>query len=139
MVPSVTYAIEFARMTTTQLEQLDAIIARVLRRALGLPKHALTKAVLVECGIPFMEVTRHCSLLKFLARFEKLPHIPPTDHPLRVLFHLNQLHEQKAEFLYRPYLREAQEYLDKYGPVYVPSPFSSAFVISKGVLKWMIG
>jgi len=71
MVPSVTYAIEFARMTTTQLEQLDAIIARVLRRALGLPKHAPTKAVLVECGIPFMEVTRHCSLLKFLARFEK--------------------------------------------------------------------
>lgn len=112
LLPSVSYAIAFARMTTEDLHQIDAVVARTLRAALGLPRHAPTLAVLVECGIPTLEAVRQCSVMRFHTRLLALP----SGHPLRDPFHLDHDFKSKSA-MFRSLSEEAKEYVAQHGPV----------------------
>jgi endonuclease/exonuclease/phosphatase family metal-dependent hydrolase len=76
---SLTYCVSFLNLSDAKLDALDHIVARPLRRSLGLPLHADTRSVLVECAIPRMrhlvETLRH----RFLSKIQ----ISPPTHPSR--------------------------------------------------------
>jgi len=64
LVPQIAYSLPWVRLSRERMERLEAMIARPLRRCLGLPRHSSTEAVLYEFGVPKLAELRKRMLMR---------------------------------------------------------------------------
>ena len=84
LIPVIAYGIPFLRPNKEQLGQLDTILAKVVRPAMGLPGTAPTLSTLVEVGLPSTIFLRRSALLHLFRRFAKLPSTHPSSQTFRM-------------------------------------------------------
>lgn len=87
VLPRIAYGLLFLHLTQKQTDALDAVLARVVRRVLGLPRTASTITCLVEAGLPSTVFLRRASLLKF---FHRVAIELPFRHPSLTLLESEQ-------------------------------------------------
>ena len=64
MIPQIAYSLPWVRLSGERLARLEAMMARPLRRCLGLPRHSSTEAVLYEFGLPKLAELRKRMLMR---------------------------------------------------------------------------
>jgi hypothetical protein len=131
MITILSYGLAFTRYTQTQLAALDQLMAKPLRRGLGLPLAAAATAVLTESHIPRTADLRAMTLLKFFQRCGALRRSHPSHHLLTTATAVSKTPQRHL----LTYADEAASFGLFYFQFLQYSTFAAASICSK--LNWL--